>query len=194
MSKPSNIHGRPSSVTVPRRQSNNLMCSDDNLISRQLSNISMEAYHGGEQVSVPFTWESQPGTPKVKFKEASLPPLSPPPSYYSSPNRQISKLQKTSPKPNLLKSILFPKRNNTKKGNVPSLPCSPSSSSSSSSSSYSSRKKSYSVPSSPMVYPRKYKEEEDLYDIPASSLCFGNAGSRGCSSMVKKVLQLGDFL
>ncbi|CAH8333134.1 unnamed protein product [Eruca vesicaria subsp. sativa] len=41
-------------------------------------------YYGG--ASVPFLWESRPGTPKHNhFSEFSLPPpLTPPPSYYSS--------------------------------------------------------------------------------------------------------------
>lgn len=41
-------------------------------------------YYGG--ASVPFVWESRPGTPKHNhFSEFSLPPpLTPPPSYYSS--------------------------------------------------------------------------------------------------------------
>ncbi|KAG2324932.1 hypothetical protein Bca52824_007660 [Brassica carinata] len=52
------------------------------------------SYYG--RASVPFVWESRPGTPKQNnFSDFSLPPpLTPPPSYYSSswvlstPNRQ----------------------------------------------------------------------------------------------------------
>ncbi|KAK1409289.1 hypothetical protein QVD17_35815 [Tagetes erecta] len=39
-------------------------------------------YYGSASAgSVPFMWESQPGTPKHALAESSLPPLTPPPSY-----------------------------------------------------------------------------------------------------------------
>nr|XP_034908290.1 uncharacterized protein LOC118044195 [Populus alba] len=58
-----------------------------------LSNMSTEDYHVGASVAVPFTWESQPGTPKIKFREHPLPPLTPPPSYsYNNPKRPTKKL------------------------------------------------------------------------------------------------------
>ncbi|KAL5171051.1 hypothetical protein HKD37_11G032616 [Glycine soja] len=44
-------------------------------------------YYGETSVAVPFTWEAQPGTPKHPLSETSLPPLTPPPSYFSSPKK-----------------------------------------------------------------------------------------------------------
>nr|KYP72971.1 hypothetical protein KK1_005576 [Cajanus cajan] len=180
-----------------------VMCLDDHeKLARELSNLSNEAYHGCDSASVPFVWESQPGTPKVRFKENSLPPLTPPPSYFQNATKTTIKAKnKNSPKASFLQTI-FPKRA-TRKGAPPpqsrssnflSYSSSPSSSSSSSLSLSSPRPKSYSVPSSPMIHSRKGEEDEDLYEVTSSSLCFGNARSRGCySSMFKKVL-LGDFL
>ncbi|KAJ6859505.1 LOW QUALITY PROTEIN: LOB domain-containing protein 15 isoform X1 [Populus alba x Populus x berolinensis] len=89
-----------------------------------LSNMSTEDYHVGASVAVPFTWESQPGTPKIKFREHPLPPLTPPPSYsYNNPKRPTKKLSKYS----LLDSIL-PKRS-ARKANLPVSPAFSSSSS-----------------------------------------------------------------
>ncbi|XAR66010.1 hypothetical protein NMG60_11012045 [Bertholletia excelsa] len=56
------------------------------LLSRESSNTKAEAsfrvlYYGGAAGSVPFVWESQPGTPRNPFFFSSLPPLTPPPSY-----------------------------------------------------------------------------------------------------------------
>ncbi|KAD1040242.1 hypothetical protein R6Q59_014338 [Mikania micrantha] len=40
-------------------------------------------YYGSAAAgSVPFMWESHPGTPKHALTESSLPPLTPPPSYH----------------------------------------------------------------------------------------------------------------
>ncbi|KAJ1378808.1 hypothetical protein SESBI_47445, partial [Sesbania bispinosa] len=64
MSKPSNFLQRPSPIVVQRKQNKNMMCLEDHL-TRQLSNVSSnEAYHVGNSASIPFDWESQPGTPK----------------------------------------------------------------------------------------------------------------------------------
>ncbi|KAI3676555.1 hypothetical protein L1987_86166 [Smallanthus sonchifolius] len=63
---------------------------DDKFFSKLLSkensaaNPSFRVYYGNVSGSVPFTWEIQPGTPKHKFSDNSVPPLTPPPSYYSS--------------------------------------------------------------------------------------------------------------
>lgn len=162
-----------------------------------------EGYHGGETASVPFTWESQPGTPKVNFRDTPLPPLTPPPSFTYSINKPHNNKSSSSSssKPNLFQSI-FPKRT-ARKARVlqrPPANASPafsfsSSTSSCSSSSYNSRSaspvrlRSRSVPSSPVRRQRKKEEEEDGYNVDVSGLCFGNAGSRGCySSMIKKLL------
>lgn len=40
--------------------------------------------HGGTTASIPFNWESQPGTPKDRFRDDdAVPPLTPPPSYFA---------------------------------------------------------------------------------------------------------------
>lgn len=63
---------------------------DDKFFSKLLSkessvaNPSFRVYYGNVTGSVPFTWEIQPGTPKHKLSDNSLPPLTPPPSYYTS--------------------------------------------------------------------------------------------------------------
>ncbi|KAL2317383.1 hypothetical protein Fmac_031259 [Flemingia macrophylla] len=207
MSKPSNTLQRPSNVVVQRQQKKEkdmMMCLDHEKLTRELSNLSNEAYHG-DSASVPFVWESQPGTPKVRFKENSLPPLTPPPSYFQNDAKKPTSIKaknKNSPKATFLQT-LFPKRAARKGGAPPQSGSSnllsysfssPSSSSSSSLSLSSPRPTSYSVPSSPMIYSRKEEEDEDLYEVTNSGLCFGSARSRGCySSMFKKVL-LGDFL
>ncbi|XP_041003229.1 uncharacterized protein LOC121248734 [Juglans microcarpa x Juglans regia] len=66
------------------------MKENDKFFSRLLSKETSVAnsscrvpYYGRESGAVPFMWESRPGTPKHTFSEASLPPLTPPPSYYS---------------------------------------------------------------------------------------------------------------
>ncbi|KAG6739040.1 hypothetical protein POTOM_058677 [Populus tomentosa] len=179
-----------------------------------LSNMSTEDYHVGASVAVPFTWESQPGTPKIKFREHPLPPLTPPPSYsYNNPKRPTKKLSKYS----LLDSIL-PKRS-ARKANLPVSPA--FSSSSSSQLSISSWSATCSVPSSPTKVwksrgscrgesssPRQYfdsrktmldhlndRDRGNECESPVSTLCFGlgrgsSAGSRGCyASMIKVLLR-----
>ncbi|KAG5052830.1 hypothetical protein AAZX31_02G219700 [Glycine max] len=204
------MSSKPSNIVVQRnhqrKEKDTMMSLDHSKLKRELSNLSNEAYHV-ESSSIPFVWESQPGTPKVRFKENSLPPLTPPPSYFQNATKKATTKakNKNSPKSSFLQT-LFPKRA-TRKGGVPpqtgsqniwsyssNSPSSSSSSSSSSLSFSSPRPTSYSVPSSPMIHSRKGEEDEDLYEVSSSGLCFGNARSRGCySSMFKKVL-LGDFL
>ncbi|PNT71548.1 hypothetical protein BRADI_2g31080v3 [Brachypodium distachyon] len=55
------------------------------LLSPDLSNPSFRNYYGVASAgSVPFLWESAPGTPKKDaISSRALPPLTPPPSYYS---------------------------------------------------------------------------------------------------------------
>ncbi|PON41860.1 hypothetical protein PanWU01x14_286260 [Parasponia andersonii] len=138
------------------------------LIKRDLSisNLSSteEHYHGGSSVSVPFMWESQPGTPKVKLRETPLPPLTPPPSYCYSPiATPSSTTRKKTSKPNLLHNI-FSKHNFNGSSprirtNFPLTPSlSPSSSSSlSSSPGWSASYCSSSVPSSRASTTSKYR-------------------------------------
>lgn len=50
---------------------------------------SFRVYYGVASAgSVPFLWESQPGTPKSSPSTAVLPPLTPPPSYYASAGKK----------------------------------------------------------------------------------------------------------
>ncbi|GAB4856268.1 hypothetical protein Ancab_014195 [Ancistrocladus abbreviatus] len=44
---------------------------------------SFRLYYGSVSIAVPFMWESKPGTPKHPLCEASIPPPTPPPSYYN---------------------------------------------------------------------------------------------------------------
>lgn len=61
---------------------------DDKFFTRLLSKETSMAnsssrllYYGGASGTVPFIWESQPGTPKHTLSQTSMPPLTPPPSY-----------------------------------------------------------------------------------------------------------------
>ncbi|PIA58052.1 hypothetical protein AQUCO_00500167v1 [Aquilegia coerulea] len=176
---------------------------DDKFFSRLLSkeanltNSSFRVYYGGASGAVPFVWESRPGTPKNKYCDTSLPPLTPPPSYQSNSKRDFS-----NKKPSKFKLIhtIFPKLN-VKKSHV-----SPTSSMSSSSS-WSSSMSSSSPSSTPMTSKshrrrasslssfdsRAYNDEEPSLGSPTSTLCFAFHGDRetsstggfkGCYSMV----------
>ncbi|EEF44651.1 conserved hypothetical protein [Ricinus communis] len=207
-----------SSSNLPRKTLKIKKQNDDKLFSKQLTSqkgmismakpkFSIEDYHGGSAVAVPFTWESQPGTPKINhFRENPLPPLTPPPSYfYNSSPKPKPKTRKHS-RPNNLFNSIFPKRTaSTRKTAFPASPASSSNSSSTSSSSFSSRiaSTSYSVPSSPVTVsrgrircgissPRKSfessrmvqqqdEDHEHECESPVSTLCFGNGG-RGASA------------
>ncbi|OWM67069.1 uncharacterized protein LOC116206947 [Punica granatum] len=87
------------SLNHPSRNSLQLMINqedDDNkfvskLLSKESSvaNPSFRVYYGGVVGSVPFIWESEPGTPKhtlftTRHDNLSLPPLTPPPSSFRS--------------------------------------------------------------------------------------------------------------
>ncbi|CAI9762289.1 unnamed protein product [Fraxinus pennsylvanica] len=144
------------------------------------------SYYGGAGGSVPFLWESQPGTPKHAFSGNPLPPLTPPPSYKFSPNNSM---QKNNTRNSKMFSSIIP-RSSSKKINI-----SPSFSSSSSCSS-----SSYSASSTPMNWPsntRKYSKASStsavhsgLYEegqesiSPTSTLCFGNRN--GSSSKIRR--------
>ncbi|CAL5351599.1 unnamed protein product [Camellia sinensis] len=71
---------------------------DDKFFSRleskersSMGSPSFRVYYGGVSVAVPFLWESQPGTPKNPLCDTSLPPLTPPPSYYSNISKPTKK-------------------------------------------------------------------------------------------------------
>ncbi|KAK8683681.1 hypothetical protein V6N13_039733 [Hibiscus sabdariffa] len=168
-------------------------------------NLASEDYDQGATAAVPFNWESEPGTPKIKCRGEipRLPPLTPPPSYFYSTPKRTDKNQYSKPK--LLHTIL-PKRLRRK----PRVQLSPASSSSSSSSASSPRSsspwpRSYSVPSSPIRASNLYAGDElpraKLFsgsrankkdEYSASTSCFGGAAravSRGFfSTMLKAML------
>lgn len=159
---------------------------DDKFFSRLLSkessmaNPSLRVYYGGVSVAVPFMWESQPGTPKCTFFENTLPPLTPPPSYYSYCNKKPIKKQSRS---NLLRMLFS--RINLKKTNTSTLTS--SSSTLPPTPSWSSLNSSSLLPSTPKKYcersrfsisglsfdSRAYDEEAAHIGSPPSTLCFG---------------------
>ncbi|KAE9591949.1 hypothetical protein Lalb_Chr19g0124091 [Lupinus albus] len=102
---------------------------DDKFFSRLLSKETSISYPSFRvAVAIPFVWESQPGTPKYTFSDDTIPPLTPPPSYYFN-TKPVNK-NKGSRSNNLLLA-LFPKLN-LKKTIMSSSPSSFSSSWSSS--------------------------------------------------------------
>ncbi|CAA3017515.1 Hypothetical predicted protein [Olea europaea subsp. europaea] len=112
--------------------------NDNKFFSRLLAkestktNPSFRVYYGDVSVAVPFMWETRPGTPKhhtIFYDDATsvIPPLSPPPSYYST-NR--NKPLKTSSRSRILHTLL--RRIDLKKINQFKMSSSSSSSSSSS--------------------------------------------------------------
>ncbi|XP_057781186.1 uncharacterized protein LOC130999617 [Salvia miltiorrhiza] len=130
-------------------------------------------YYGGAAGTVPFLWESQPGTPKHKLSDGPLPPLTPPPQHQSSPLASPSMKKKHS---KIFNSI-FARTPSTKISAPTSLPSSPYS-------------LSYSSPSTPLHSGGKESQkarlswiglegEEEVRDYSATStLCF--RGSSSC--------------
>ncbi|KAK3229979.1 hypothetical protein Dsin_001860 [Dipteronia sinensis] len=56
-----------------------------------MANSSSRVDYRGASGSVPFMWESRPGTPKHTFNDTTLPPLTPPPSYLSGSGSKTNK-------------------------------------------------------------------------------------------------------
>ncbi|KAI9156276.1 hypothetical protein LWI28_003542 [Acer negundo] len=56
-----------------------------------MANCSSRVYYRGDSGSVPFMWESRPGTPKYTFNDTTPPPLTPPPSYLSESGSKTNK-------------------------------------------------------------------------------------------------------
>ncbi|KAG6522730.1 A-agglutinin anchorage subunit-like [Zingiber officinale] len=147
------------------------------LLSKEtsLANPSFRVYYSVAAAgSVPFLWESRPGTPKHTSSAAALPPLTPPPSYFSSSPSRTRTRSSNNNKPGSKYSFLFlPKLLALKKaatgdGAVSMSPSSSLSSSSSSSSSCSSRSDHRRRPSD--------EDEEAEFSSsrsPTSTLCFG---------------------
>lgn len=154
-------------------------------LSREMSkhNSSLEVYYGDAPVAVPFKWESQPGTPRVRVHETPLPPLTPPPSYLfnapKTPNRNTTK-----PKGGILQAVL-PRFTYRKNHNSPASPASSESSSLFSPSSYSDSPSPLYTPNNQTQNRRKSFEDQDGYASPVSTLCFRMRRSetpqpRGC--------------
>ncbi|EOA25882.1 hypothetical protein CARUB_v10019260mg [Capsella rubella] len=157
------------------------------------------SYYGG--ASIPFMWESRPGTPKKHLcSNSSLPPpLTPPPSYYSSeifstPKRQSKVRTKLS---KFLSMSMF---NDLRRSSHGSKKTTSSSFSSSSSSSFSSspphslKKRATHDKKSPLLYANY--EENELISSPTSTLCYSNGGRIKCSSSMgnlKRVLFSGSM-
>lgn len=120
-------------------------------------------YHGGASasVSIPFDWESQPGTPKSKYlQNPTLPPLTPPPSYfYTKTKTPLRKKHSNS----VIFHNIFPKVHSTStrtSRNASPLASSPSLSSLSSSSASSTTY--YSVPSSPITPSKSWERGRSM--------------------------------
>ncbi|KAK6156038.1 hypothetical protein DH2020_010286 [Rehmannia glutinosa] len=164
------------------------MLEDEKFFSRLLSkekyNSSKQGeasfrvlYYGGATGSVPFTWESQPGTPKHKLNDNPPPPLTPPPYYQSSPRTNPLLQKKNSKNSKFFINSIFPR--------TPSKKISPQSSFSS----------SHSLPSTPInarkhddtkVRSKSTAQFEDECEggkySPTSTLCFGPTKSGSPSS------------
>lgn len=146
------------------------------LLSKEssMANPSLRVYYGGEPGAIPFLWESRPGTPKHTFCDSTLPPLTPPPSYYSNSNKNPVKKHSRS---HLLHALFL--KTSLKKINLSPLPSSFSSS------------RSSSIPDSsmfaPISTPTRYHgrsrssffnsrggdDQDDTLGSPTSTLCFG---------------------
>ncbi|KAI3667823.1 hypothetical protein L6452_42892 [Arctium lappa] len=160
-------------MSVKTRDDKRCSTSSRRLSSEQMAKMhhsSVEVYYGGAPVAVPFKWESQPGTPRVGFRETPLPPLTPPPSFLfnspKTPNRKTSK-----PKGGILNAVLprFSKTHNS-----PASPASSESSSLFSTWSYSDSGSSPYTPNNHRQINRKSFEDRDRrHESPVSTLiCF----------------------
>ncbi|MFS8013185.1 hypothetical protein Hanom_Chr14g01329851 [Helianthus anomalus] len=131
-------------------------------------------YYGSASAgSVPFMWESQPGTPKHALAESSLPPLTPPPSYYQKydSSMQVTN-QHSSTRSGFFHTIFL---HSSRKNNI-SVPPSSSLSSSSISSSSSSSSQLHSWQLTPIKFGLENDlsgEKEHSGDSPTSTLCLG---------------------
>ncbi|KAL8517104.1 hypothetical protein ACS0TY_015358 [Phlomoides rotata] len=173
---------------------------DDKFLSKLLSkdaakrNPSFRVYYGDVSSAVPFTWETRPGTPKhVSSENSHIPPLTPPPSYYT--NKLTNSSSKTSRSKLIFHNLL--RRMNPKKYQF----AAPNSRSSSSLSWSSSSQSSFSDPLSTPAYVRKRRRFSSwgssvsnfddraaaaMDDRRASKTCFGIGNGGGYSAVVVK--------
>ncbi|KAJ3684184.1 hypothetical protein LUZ61_013348 [Rhynchospora tenuis] len=65
------------------------------LLSKEIS-LSTPSFriYGAAPTSVPFVWESQPGTPKIADSASLIPPITPPPSFRAGHNKTRRKDEK----------------------------------------------------------------------------------------------------
>ena len=206
-----NIHGHHRHNQYPAAKKSLQIKQDDKFFSRLMSketsmaNSSCRVYYGEASGAVPFTWESQPGTPKHPFSDTSTnPPLTPPPSYSASStatSKSESMQNKISKTKFFANTIFFPKKTRVKSSSVSSLSTSSSSSSWSSSNSSASsltnqkgskpcrRRRSFSGSGIPFdVY--DYDEHEPDHESPTSTLsCFSmiNSKQRKCNNGANSV-------
>uniref|UniRef100_A0ACD5W3J1 Uncharacterized protein n=1 Tax=Avena sativa TaxID=4498 RepID=A0ACD5W3J1_AVESA len=135
---------------------------------------SFRVYYGiASAGSVPFLWESQPGTPKSSPSAAALPPLTPPPSYYAAGGKGGRKGASASGSgrrwPGGVMALLRRPGRRTS-------PCSSSLSWSSSSSTASSMSPVFTVQSSPAArgtHRRAFSAGDIFEDAVAPARCFG---------------------
>lgn len=176
-----------------------------------------EDYHTGVPASVPFVWESEPGTPKNKDKEKEkkdkfdddggvVSPLTPPPSYFSpSPRHRHSRPlslrnnSKSSSRTNFLNNVFRKLSVKAASLQPPSLPSSSSSSSSSSLSSSTmttptssrrerGRRLSFEWKLDDQEEEEEEEEETNNEESPVSTLFFGRrVNGQGCCPKLVKV-------
>ncbi|OIT27156.1 PREDICTED: uncharacterized protein LOC109214328 [Nicotiana attenuata] len=111
-----------------------LIKDDDKFFSRLLSkensnkgesSFKFYYYEGSCSSSIPFHWESEPGTPKHSFANTILnPPLTPPPSYQSISH--LKSLQKVHSKRKFYHSIFSKRINHSPSIISPTSSCSSS--------------------------------------------------------------------
>ncbi|KAM0852209.1 hypothetical protein ACQ4PT_051910 [Festuca glaucescens] len=155
-------------VMLEERTSSTGMASRLLAPDASLSNPSFRNYYGVASAgSVPFLWESAPGTPKKGISSADLPPLTPPPSYYSKTSKSMSsKKLLPSPKPAgfvpkiFRRSHTMPSPSPSNKESVP-------------------RKRMVDSPRSSFSSTSRVEDEEEGDGEARSTLCFGMRHSRG---------------
>ncbi|CAH8332458.1 unnamed protein product [Eruca vesicaria subsp. sativa] len=151
--------------------------------SSQVNSSSRIYYYGG--ASVPFLWETRPGTPKHSLFSESfrLPPLTPPPSYYSSSSSTSSgdKLSKVRTKQTRFLKTLFNGKHHVSR---PSFSWSSTTSSSSSSPRSKTRHRAKTCY---LSCSRSYVKDDDEEEIgsssPTSTLCYKRGFSSSMGSM-----------
>ncbi|KAL5223111.1 hypothetical protein ABZP36_027824 [Zizania latifolia] len=158
------------------------------LLSRESSVAapSFKVYYGVASAgSVPFLWESQPGTPKNDaISDTVLPPLTPPPSYYTAGAKEAASHKgsvggRKGGKHGILSSILFLPKIRLRKArpSSSSLTSSCSSSTTSSSSSSSSYSLSFRSTQSPSCtsmrsHARAFSVGDEDDEEMAATACF----------------------